>query len=127
MEEPWRRPSLVVPRPGPWEVCPPTPRPAYCFLLQATPFHLARAQQPVLPESAPGHVLLEAAAQRAVLPLRGIGGRWSRVLVGQKAPPGTWSRKFCSDPQLWVSPWAEWSSHLVFAHLPGDLISHHGM
>lgn len=37
-------------------------------------------------------------------PCGGMGGRWSHVLVGQKAPPGTWSRKFCSDPQLWVSP-----------------------
>lgn len=86
MEEPWRRPSLVVPRSGLWEVCPPTPRPAYCFLLQATPFHLARAQQPVLPESAPGHVLLEAAAQRAVLPLRWDRGQVESRSGGTESP-----------------------------------------
>lgn len=62
------------------------PQASLLFLLQATPFHLARAQQPVLPESAPGHVLLEAAAQKAVLPLRWDRGQVESRSGGTESP-----------------------------------------
>lgn len=46
----------------------------------------------------------------------GGGGKWSHILEGQEAPPGTGSQKFCSDPCLTLAlgqSWAERSSRLI--------------